>query len=311
MSRKFYAIYDLDGTICDDRHRLQLVNESLPNSVPGKYAAYHAHLGDDQPFNGIVDQMVADIKNPNCIVHIWTARPEMTKDFTNAWLRKHVVKKLKSGSRYVKFDIPVLFRGNDDHRSSVELKSQWLAGLYEDCTKGSDQITSIVFYDDREDVLQGYHKVKNPGQGIIRLTCNLCKGGRVVSRVSEVPSINFPENPAVSIGKITSVTIDPRPEKSKSAADILDEMAATFRERNAVYGDNAVMVGQVMQVLFPNGVTLKTPEDYHMWHLFELKIVKLTRFAISGLTHEDSIHDDGVYSAMCERLVKKHNIQFK
>jgi len=32
---------------------------------------------------------------------------------------------------------------------------------------------------------------------------------------------------------------------------ILDEMADTFRQRNAVYGDNYRMVGKMMAVLFP------------------------------------------------------------
>lgn len=96
-----------------------------------------------------------------------------------------------------------------------------------------------------------------------------------------------------------------------NAADVLQGMANTFRERNKVYGNNAEMVGKVMQVLFPKGVRLTTPADYHMWHLFELKIVKLTRFAISGLTHQDSVHDDAVYSAMCELLVGSHAINFK
>ena len=61
----------------------------------------------------------------------------------------------------------------------------------------------------------------------------------------------------------------------KTAADILDEMAQTFRERNAVYGDNYKMVGKMMAVLFPKGVP---PEVLHsdQFHLFELKLVKLS-----------------------------------
>lgn len=86
--------------------------------------------------------------------------------------------------------------------------------------------------------------------------------------------------------------------------EILEEMAQTFRERNKQYGDNWKMVGQVMAVLFPTGVQLRTAEDYDVWHLFELKIVKLTRFAIGRLEHIDSIHDDAVYSAMIEAILK-------
>ncbi len=91
----------------------------------------------------------------------------------------------------------------------------------------------------------------------------------------------------------------------KTAADILAEMAETYRERNKVYGDNYKRVGDVMSALFPEGVMLVTPEDFNVWHLFELMVVKMTRFANSSLTHEDSIHDLAVYAAMVESLIRK------
>jgi hypothetical protein len=106
----------------------------------------------------------------------------------------------------------------------------------------------------------------------------------------------------------------PSPEellKSKDAAAILERAAATYRERNAGYKDNAVMVGQIMEVLFPHGVTIRTANDHHVYHLFELMIVKLTRFVKSDLTHEDSIHDLSVYAAMVEALVSDHDIEVR
>ena len=97
----------------------------------------------------------------------------------------------------------------------------------------------------------------------------------------------------------------------KDASVILDDMSDTFRERNKVYGDNYKMVGEAMVALFPNGVVLRTAEDFNRWHLFELKIVKLTRFAVSGLTHKDSIHDDAVYAAMVESLIDENTAPIK
>ena len=84
-----------------------------------------------------------------------------------------------------------------------------------------------------------------------------------------------------------------------SAADVMESMAATFRERQKEYGSNFRMVAPIMAILFPNGVPsdLVTSDKFH---LFELIIVKLSRFAISGMTHQDSIHDLGVYAAMVE-----------
>jgi len=86
------------------------------------------------------------------------------------------------------------------------------------------------------------------------------------------------------------------------ADQILAAAAQTFAERNAVYKDNWTQVGQIMTALFPNGVHLKSEADFNKWHLFELAVVKLTRFANSGLTHRDSIHDIIVYAAMVEML---------
>lgn len=87
-----------------------------------------------------------------------------------------------------------------------------------------------------------------------------------------------------------------------TVAGILREMGDTFEQRNAVYGDNYKMVGPIMRILFPAGIpaTLLGSDQFH---LFELKVVKLARFAISGLTHVDSIHDDAVYSAMIEHIL--------
>lgn len=90
---------------------------------------------------------------------------------------------------------------------------------------------------------------------------------------------------------------------NKSVPTILKEMAETYAERNLVYGDAFKSVGDVMAALFPNGVTLETEDDFTRWHLFELAIVKITRFANGGLLHKDSVHDLAVYAAMIESLI--------
>lgn len=93
-----------------------------------------------------------------------------------------------------------------------------------------------------------------------------------------------------------------RKTEPASVPELLRAAAQTFEERNAVYGSNYKMVGPMVQILFPQGV----PSDLvasHRWHLFELILVKISRFAISGLTHQDSIHDATVYAAMVESLL--------
>jgi len=95
----------------------------------------------------------------------------------------------------------------------------------------------------------------------------------------------------------------PPHKRPANAGDVLAEMHGTFVEKNRSYGDNYIMVGRVMQALFPEGVVLASAEDFELFHLFELKVVKLTRFVISGLKHIDSVHDDAIYSAMIEAIL--------
>jgi hypothetical protein len=89
------------------------------------------------------------------------------------------------------------------------------------------------------------------------------------------------------------------------AGAILAEAAKTYNERNAVYGDNFKRVGGVMQALFPNGVKLDSDEAFQRWHILELAVVKLTRWAVSverGESHQDSLRDLAVYSAILEEI---------
>lgn len=92
-------------------------------------------------------------------------------------------------------------------------------------------------------------------------------------------------------------------KKQKTAAEFLEEAAQTFRERNAVYGDNYRNVGVALAGLFPAGVTLRTADDWNRMHILMLGIVKLSRYANNWTNgHADSIHDNTVYSAMLESI---------
>ena len=90
-------------------------------------------------------------------------------------------------------------------------------------------------------------------------------------------------------------------------SELLHSLAGLYAERNAVYKDNFRRVGDVMVAIFPDGPPkLETTEDYCRWHLFELAIVKLTRYAVAYNAggHIDSLDDLIVYMAMvaaCDR----------
>lgn len=96
-----------------------------------------------------------------------------------------------------------------------------------------------------------------------------------------------------------------RADAAGGVPEILEEMAHTYRERNKEYGNNYKMVGPMMEILFPEGVHPDLLHSDH-FHLFELILVKLSRFAISDLTHIDSIHDAAVYGAMIESILQEH-----
>ena len=51
------------------------------------------------------------------------------------------------------------------------------------------------------------------------------------------------------------------------AADVLEEMAETYRERNKVYGDNFKVIGPFMHLLYQNGLNLSSSDDYELFHL--------------------------------------------
>lgn len=86
-----------------------------------------------------------------------------------------------------------------------------------------------------------------------------------------------------------------------SADKILDAAAATYRERNPMYGSNYLNVGEAMKGFFPNGIELKTANDHVRFHLFCWLVGKLSRYANQWEKgHQDSIHDAIVYAAMLE-----------
>ena len=58
-----------------------------------------------------------------------------------------------------------------------------------------------------------------------------------------------------------------------------------------------------MKALFPNGIELKTVEDYNRFGVINMIVAKLTRYSQNWpKTHQDSLHDLGVYAFILESL---------
>lgn len=101
---------------------------------------------------------------------------------------------------------------------------------------------------------------------------------------------------------------------TKSVPQALGDLGALFEERNALYKDNYKNFGKTLLGLFPNGVTLKSAEEFNRFALFLQIMHKQSRYAQSILSggHSDSLDDISVYSQMLREydgLIKDENVK--
>lgn len=267
------AIWDLDNCLADDSGRIPLIDwhESDPDK---RYERYHAGCGQDSVGN-LKIFAESTINNQPLFI---TGRPEWTRRQTVEWIRKQL------GVEHP----AVLMRPNGNIESSVLLKENllrsWLA-----CNHG-DVVAEA--YDDHAGIIDMYRtKFGIQNSVLLRIhSMDAYRGEQGVVRAAAETDGEWPVQGA-------------RPVRKLDAADRLDEMAATFRQRNGVYRDNYHKVPELVKILFgedgPPGSLVLRPE----WHLFELILVKLTRFTQTELTHADSIHDAAIYSAMIDAIL--------
>lgn len=87
---------------------------------------------------------------------------------------------------------------------------------------------------------------------------------------------------------------------TKSVPQALADLGALFEERNALYKNNYFHFGEVLTGMFPEGLTLKTAEEFNRFALFLQIVHKSTRYANAMLSggHADSCDDTSVYSQM-------------
>lgn len=263
-----YAIFDLDGCLSDDRHRLHLIEEASDGAKV--YSRYHESLGEDAAMNLSVLRSCVD---GGCNIIFLTSRPEHYRTATENWIED----KLAGPITLLRLGNYKLFmRSANDRRPSPTFKVDWLETL------GIPAEEIKAAFDDRKDVLAAY---KDWGVSPFRVT-RLTYPSLGIDGLDEVAATS-----TSAAGKSTT-------------ADLLRKAADTMDERNADYKDNWRNVPEVVKALFPEGLPydiVTQPE----WHLFELMIVKLTRFANSDFNHQDSIHDLGVYAFMIESILEE------
>jgi len=95
-----------------------------------------------------------------------------------------------------------------------------------------------------------------------------------------------------------------RKRKKSSVPARLAALGAIYAARNRVYGDDYRYHGEVMVALFPNGVTLKTVDDFNRYALLKHAVSKIGRYAPNFQKggHVDSLDDLSVYAQMLQEL---------
>jgi len=192
-----------------------------------------------------------------------TGRPEHYRERTTAWCRNalHTV----GAARDCSFIL--MMRPSGDTLPSHELKPYLLRSYM----PGNWHQEVVAAWDDNPKVVGAYRAMG--------IHC-----AQLLSGPLPLPAAGELARPGGPVGP-------------RTAAEILDAMATTFRERNKEYGQNYKNVAPIIRALFPDGVPSELVTQTQ-WHIFELIVVKLSRYATSNLTHRDSIHDAGVYCAM-------------
>lgn len=276
-------ILDLDNCIADDGWRGKLIDWST-DDLMARYRGYHAACYGDEPrlekFSHILRH--SHIEPSSVRVVILTARPLAAADDTMLWLTN---KAKVSWST-------IMFRDNNDHRSSVEVKRDQVRQLLSPNNLYNVAKEDILLaLDDRTDILDMYHE----------------EFGFPVARV-KLHDVDMTRRPFKTAGA-KAAPAGPAPVRLEiggpgqtDPATILQSSAELFRLRNAEYGANYKLVGPLLALLFPNGVTLAGPEAFGAWHILELMIVKLTRLTANNLNHPDSLRDMAVYTAILEEL---------
>jgi hypothetical protein len=259
-----YVICDLDGCISDDRWRRHLLPSPPDGHAPEKYDEYHSLAFRDQCVADVVSDVMYDIHDTyDHTGHQKALLLVVTARPDRHNFRRETMDWLNSVFPGVAYEL--LMRPSNSCESSRTLKRTTVEQYFMSVSDQNHWQRVVSAYDDRQDVLDSY-----PVEDFVK-----------------------------QLRILPDVSVDTFIHAHKSVAEILRSMAATSEERAKIYGDHYRHFAPVVKALWPNGVpSALVTED--RWHLFELLLVKVVRFAATGLTHRDSIHDLAVYAAMIE-----------
>jgi hypothetical protein len=130
-------VMDIDGTVADDRHRL-----NLRGAID--WDAYHSLAEEDLPNHGPIN-LINKMTEIGCVVVLISSRPESTRNLTNKWL---LINKVMAGH--------LLMRANDDWRPAPIIKVEML----NEFTKRAGGLLPVdMAFDSRDDVCEAYRSI--------------------------------------------------------------------------------------------------------------------------------------------------------
>ncbi|TXH10770.1 MAG: hypothetical protein E6R03_15090 [Hyphomicrobiaceae bacterium] len=106
------AIFDIDGTIADNNHRLHLITTDQPKAERDKF---HIMCAEDKEIV-VVTALLHALRRDGWEIWLFTARPEMSRAATEEWLRR-------VGIEYEVLEM----RADSDHRCDVDAKRDMAA----------------------------------------------------------------------------------------------------------------------------------------------------------------------------------------
>jgi hypothetical protein len=263
-------IFDIDSCISNDEWR-------KPFEKSGKYRLYHSMSDKDTPAHqGLVRNALA---SRNAKVFFLTGRPHDRAEATLEWLKRHVVPEGSSNWRLL-IRPPAL-----DWMPSPEAKAALLTAHKLHMQR------NVTIFDDREDVLNALWRAAHSdvrdtwALGILR------------------PDLKAPIPFQPGSQSLARASSPSAPSDAASAMlGVLDEMRATFEDRNATYGDSWLTFAPFFAAAFPEGVSAEVAARPEFGLFFQV-LAKAHRLACSQLRHRDSALDLANYAAMLASLL--------
>ena len=90
--------------------------------------------------------------------------------------------------------------------------------------------------------------------------------------------------------------------KTPDISPVFDRLRQIYLERRSAYGDSYFTFGEMMNVLFPEGINLKGRDHFMIFGLLVHVLTKMARFTckMPDEAHSDSLQDMAVYALLID-----------